>query len=342
MQDTTPPPLITTPDHYLFAFEADAAVFLEMDRAAYRRSIFLDDRILPTCETPTQVPVSTLATPGSTPASGWIFHVAHCGSTLLARALDRPEGGIVLREPFTLRQLGIEAANGAAADPAWQARLRIATTLLARRYAGGSASIIKANVPVNFMIPQILAAAPNASAILLHFPLADYLTAILRSPNHLAWLRNVTANLSPAIIAGAEALPEDDAERAAALWLAQMRCYAAALAQFPNTRSLDAETLFTSPRSVIAAAAVLFEQPMADAEIREIVAGPLFATYSKNPAFAFSNTARVERQATLANSLAPDIERARRWVIRQSDDFPLPVRLQRPLVADMPQRDLLG
>ena len=342
MQDKTSSPLIATPDRYLFAFEADAAVFLEMDRDSYSRSIFLDDRIQPSSETPIHVPISALSPPGPTPASGWIFHVAHCGSTLLARALDRPGGGIVLREPFTLRQLGIEAANGAATDPAWQVRLQLASTLLARRYAGGSPSIIKANVPVNFIIRDILASVPDASAILLYFPLADYLTAILRSPNHLVWLRNVSANLRPAIIAHAGTLPENDAERTAALWLAQIRCYAAVLAQFPNTRSLDAETLFNSPQLVIDAAATLFGQPIADADLRAIVEGPLFATYSKNPAFAFNNEARLGRQAALANTLAPDIERARQWVGRQLDAYPLPVRLERQLVAGMPQRHLLG
>ena len=39
--------LYASPDHYLHSFEGDSAVFVPMDREAYRRSIFLDGRIQP-------------------------------------------------------------------------------------------------------------------------------------------------------------------------------------------------------------------------------------------------------------------------------------------------------
>ncbi len=328
----------TSPDHYFYAFEGDDCVFIGMDRASYRRSIFLDRRIATVAEIPTRLPVASLLPSPAAPPIGWIFHVAHCGSTLLANALDRAGGGLVLREPAALRQLGVEAANGVA-TPDWRARVALASELLARRYDPVLQTIVKANVPVNFMLPAL--AAGNNPAIFLHFPLVPYLLAILRSPSHRQWLGFVTNELGPGLAVLAGPLPADETECAAALWLAQLRAFAAAMALMPNSVSLDAETLFTAPGPAITAAAALFGQPITPAEAAAITAGPQFTTYSKNPALAFDNAARTAREADLTASLAPEIARARAWIMARLATHPLPARLPRPLVPGLPARDLL-
>lgn len=330
-------PVLASPDDYLFAFEGETAIMLAMDRAAYRRSIFLDDRIEPASEVATHPAIAALSVAGHAPVTGWIFHVAHCGSTLLARALDQEgashgDGHLVLREPLALRQLGIDAGSGV--RPAdWHRRLALVMAMLARRYDPAAMSIVKANVPVNFIIADIMAKSPGSPALLLHFPLADYLAAILRSEGSRLWLRGITDALRPAIVAAAGALPDDDAGRAAALWLAQMRVYADALARFDTCHSLDAEMLFARPDAVLSAASRLFGVPMSDAMIAASIAGPLFNSYSKNPAMAFDDTARRARHAALADALAPEIAAAREWVAVQTAARPLPDRLPRALVA---------
>lgn len=335
--------LFASPDHYLFAFEGEQAVFLTMDRAAYARSIFLDARIQPKVPQPFGAPLNALAEWRDAKAppiarTGWIFHVAQCGSTLLARALDRGADDLVLREPLALRQLGADPARGTAR---WGSQLRLAATMLGRRYAASAPAIVKANVPVNFIIPDLMALDPEAPAIFLHFPLEDYILAILRAPGHRNWVRNVTGELAPAIEteSGADVTRLDDAERAAALWLAQMRIYAAALDSYPNARSLGAEQLFNAPRPVLAAAADLFGVPIPDSDLDAILSGPLFATYSKNPAVAFDNAARVSRRDEAKRALRPDLDRARRWVEAHLSEYPLPARLGKPLAGESP--DLL-
>ncbi len=335
------PPLdLASPDRYLFGFEGDQAVLLEMDREAYRRSIFLDDRISPASEAPGFAAIADLQAPGPVPATGWIFHVAHCGSTLLARALDRSDGGLVLREPFALRQLGVEAANGAEGDSGWQARINLATALLARRYPGAPPTVIKANVPANFMVTALLR-DPAAPAILLYFPLADYLAAVLRSDGHRNWVRRVTAELAPAIARLAGPLPASDAELAAVLWLAQLRIFATVQSQFRNTWSLDAEALFTAPQPVIVAAAALFGQAISGAEAAAIAKSALFSSYAKNPAAAFDNADRLARRTALATALAAEVAAAQAWVAMRLPQYPLPPQLDRPLPGTA-ARALLG
>jgi hypothetical protein len=295
--------LFDSPDHYLHSFEGDSAIFVPMDREAYRRSIFLDHRIAPAGDGSMRLPLATLNGAERRPRStGWIFHVAHCGSTLLARALDDPALNLVLREPLALRQQAF------AGDPK---RLALTAAMLSKRYRPDLPTIAKANVPVNFILPDLVALDPQAPAIFLYSSLPDYLLAILRSENHRGWLQRVTAQLG-AYLGDLSNL--SDAERCAALWLAQMRAFAAAIALMPNARALEAETFFAEPRPTLKAAAAHLGVPLSDAAIDSTVSGPLFATYSKNPELPFDNASRLARRAELEAPLAPEIAQAQSWI----------------------------
>jgi hypothetical protein len=65
---------------------------------------------------------------------------------------------------------------------------------------------------------------------------------------------------------------------------------------------------------VLEAAAAHLAVPMSAGEAAEIVAGPLFATYSKNPEQPFDNEARLARRSALEAPLAEELVQARRWV----------------------------
>jgi hypothetical protein len=330
--------LFASPDHYLFAFDGDLALFREMDAAAYRRSIFLDARIDPAGPGMLKVPIGPLLAHGTAAQVaplGWIFHIAHCGSTLLARGLDGSEDGLVLREPLPLRQLAVEAAAAFAGQPAdagWRSGLQLVAAMLARSYEGMAPTVVKANVPVNFILPELMTLDPDAKAILLHFSLHDYLAAILRSPDHRAWLASVTREIAPAIEAEVGPIDGlDDAERAAALWLAQMRVYARALDRWPQLHSLDAEHLFDAPQATIMAARAYFGRA-APADPAAITA--LTSTYAKNPQAAFDNAARLERHAAIRAQIAPELARGNGWVRKRLAACPLPERLARPLIGE--------
>lgn len=335
--------LFASPDHYLHAFDGDHAVFLDMDRAAYERSIFVDGRIQPASKRMLRVPVAPLAAlndrrPNADPDAGWIFHVAHCGSTLLARALDRPGRALSIREPMALRQLGVEAASGRPVAGDWAGRLRLARDLLGRRYPGEDGVVVKANVPVNAIIPPLVEGRPDVRAIALYFPLEPYLAAILRSPNHRRWVDSVTTEMAGAVgpeLAGIE--KPTTVERAAALWLVQMRAFDRLLAACPGAVSLDADTLFNAPRESVAAAADLFGAPFEPKALDAVIEGPLFGSYSKNPDVAFTNADREARRAGVLADLSEDLRAARGFVETRLASAALPERLARPLAGDAPR-----
>ncbi len=301
--------LLASPDHYLHSFEGDAALFVPMSRAAYQHSIFLDRRIIPARDGTMRLPLAPFQ--GHVPpaaATSWIFHVAHCGSTLLARALDQLETNLVLREPLALRQVALAPDRD---------RLTLVTAMLSKRYRTDLPSVVKANVPVNFLLPQLAIRDPAARAIFLYLDLPDYLIAILRSADHRAWLQRVTQQLGTHLgdVAGLS-----DGGRAAALWLAQIRVFSAAITAMPKARSLNAERFFADPKTTLTAAAEHLAVPMDKPAISAVIAGPLFASYSKNPALAFDNTARLQRREALAPSLAQDITAANAWVTQHGTD----------------------
>jgi hypothetical protein len=325
-----------TPEQHLFGIDNDGAVFVGMDREAYRRSIFLDRRIAALNPAPTRTPLGPLiemAQVRPVPSVGWIFHIAHCGSTLLARLIDQPQSGLILREPPPLRQLGVSGARGDT-SAAWFDRLGLAHAMAARRFDRSQTTVVKANVPVNFILPELLKREPGATAILLHFALEPYLLAILRSPNHRAWVDRITDQLAPALATIVGLVPPAaTAERAAALWLAQMLLFDGNLKANPAARSLDAEALFAQPADVAKAAASHFSIAAAqpDASLQT-----LLSTYSKSPSKPFDETTRRARQAADKIALQVDIDVARRWVDQSGLAQTLPVRFDRPLFGDAP------
>lgn len=300
--------LYASPDHYLHSFDAERAIFVPMDRAAYRRSIFLDARISRAAGQPVALPVETLAQALRPPQpTSWIFHMAHVGSTLLARALDDPEASLVLREPLALRQLAIQPD---------ERRLAIVAAMLGKRYRADAPTLVKANVPVNFILPKLAAMEPGARAILLYLPLRDYLLAILRNDSHREWLGKVTDSLAPYL---GDLSARSDTERAVALWLAQVDAFTTALTALPNARALNAEQFFAEPERVLNAAAAHLGVPIAPSAIAATVGGALFATHAKNPALAFDNAQRIIRRDELEHALSAELDAADAWVAQRAE-----------------------
>lgn len=334
--------LFATPDQFLFAFEGANAAFAEMDRAAYHRSIFTDRRLSPKGPALQRVGLDAVfkAQAAAAPAPKgvcYIFHIAHCGSTLLARALDVPASNLVCREPMALRQLGVEAAGFYGSPPPedWRRRAALVWALLSRRYNADGPVIVKANVPVNFALAPLMALGPGQPAIFLHYPLEDYLLAILRSDGHRAWIDLVSGELERGVAAlvGEACSDDSTAVKAARLWLAQILIYASAVEQFPNAASLSAEDLFNAPAGAVAASFAHFGMPQTPETVEAIVNGDLFARYSKDPRMPFDNAQRLERRAKLRTELAGELAEARNWLSRCAAAAQLPQRLARPLVG---------
>jgi hypothetical protein len=337
--------LFAKPDLFLWQFDGAQALFVNMDRNAYHRSIFCDQRIVATRQQILRIETARLydLLPERQPAESqpnYIFHIAHCGSTLLARALDIKDKNIVYREPAVLRQLGVEAAftfRDTKRPAQWQRKLDLSLALLNRSYAQDTPIIIKANVPVNFMIDDIFGSGGCKRAILLYLGLEDYLLAVLKSPNHRAWVASIVTELANAI-EGIVGLTAEErrglsiAEMAACLWMAQITIFERIMTTYSNVKTLDAELFYNDPRNALRRSFEFFRQPVDASSIAGIVSSELFTRYSKDPRHAFDNRARLAQREQTRAQLAGDIEKARAWIGRHGGQAAPPSRLCEGLI----------
>lgn len=334
-----PDTFFVRPDVFPLEFGNGRLDLVPMTPETYRRSIFTDrGRIVPAGSAGWQAGIDAVlgeferrAVPQ--PAVHYIFHIAHCGSTLLSRAMDIPDRTLVVREPFILRQLGADAARTATPPaPLWRRCLNLGAALLGRRYSADQPVVVKANVPVNFIIDDLMTLNPSSSGVLLYAPLERYLLSVLKTPMHRRWVDNVTGQLAAGIAAELGAATADlsgltTAERAGCLWFAQMRLYQGALARHERLRSLDCERFFADPAATLTAGLRLAGDDPDEAAIAGIVDGDLFRRHAKDPGRAFDAGSREEEMKALAGQLAPEVERATRLVARVAADKPVELPL---------------
>ena len=319
----------------LFGYEGEFARFIVMDRDSYARSIFFDARVQAADQQVYRVPLAPLLahlanTGFKPPRIGFIHHFAQSGSTLLARALDHP-GNLVIREPLHLRQLGVGAATSSAQK---LTLLQFSLNMLGKRFAPDAPLIVKGNVPISLVADQIADLDPGQPAILLHFSLADYCAAVLRTPNHQRWVESISSEIG---------LQQDPSignlahlsvvEKAAALWYVMVKRFERLLALHPAMRSLDANLLFDRPAATILAANGLFDAGLSEVEAAAAADGPLFATYSKNPNMPYDPATRIERREQTKSELKAELDLARRWVDQRNGLAAVPEALDRPLLG---------
>ncbi|MEL1249126.1 hypothetical protein [Aurantiacibacter gilvus] len=244
----------------------------------------------------------------------FIFHTAFCRSTLLVRALEMPGVAAGLSEPAIIAQL---YNAGASAQPL----IKPVLDLLSRPWAEGEAVFVKPTNHANMLIPALLAARPDASALLMTNPLAGFLKSVARRGLlGRRWGRQLYLELMgyAGMDLGMDAREQfsmTDMQAAGLAWFLSQRWFAMQQEQFGKARLrvLDGDRFDGERAETIARVFEHAGHAFDAAHIESVVGGPLFSKHAK----LGSDFADGEAQGSGVNAApVPDEEigQVRQWV----------------------------
>jgi hypothetical protein len=301
----------------LFVHQLDVAgeraLLVRLDIDTLRAAAFVDERVIEGRRDGLWLPLAgwlARAPPTLEGPAHAIFHVGHCGSTLLSRQLDQLPGVLGVREPLLLRtlaelheELALPTARWSAGQ--WRLAFERLRALLFRRPAGIEQVLIKATSNCNALLAPWLASDPAARVVVLSVPLDEYLATILKS----AAARADAARFAPARLAFLHRHLGDDgvrlhalapAERLALGWLAERARFGAARAQY-GTRvlELDFDRLLLGGEAALAEVAAHFGLEAPAPALARAFAAAVGGRYAKATEHAYDRDARL---ADLAES----------------------------------------
>ena len=295
------------------------ALFVRLDANQRREAAFLDPRALPPQPQGAWVPLSMLspqAADDGAIADG-LFHIGHCGSTLLSRLLDSWPEVEGLREPLPLRDLA--AAWHAHAPPR-----DLLPTLLSywrRPLPPASRVAIKATSSCNALIEPLLRECSLQRVILLDMPLKPWLATLLKSEDSV---RDALAAFDErAMVLSAQGIaiddthaPSDAVEACAMGWLAEhLRFDALSRGEFASrVLRVDFEELLSSPEPTLSRIAAHLE--LDSTGVGRALASPAWGRYSKAQQHGYGRDDRAHDLALAQQRFGEEIARGVAWVAR--------------------------
>jgi hypothetical protein len=287
----------------------DAIAFVAIDEPAYLAASFLDRRLLaPTSRTgvvPRQLLRPWVA--GLPASCDFIFHVSHCGSTLLSRLLGSHPGVFAVREPGILRQAAADAADDGLLDDT--------LPLLARTFRSDQRAMIKATSVVNRIALPLMQRAGDARGLLMTLPADTFLAAVLDgSPGDIAaHAADRLARLERLGMPPRPDLATLGAGQAAAMsWLCENLSLAAVARGCPGrTAWLDFDHFLAAPAAGLDAALAAFDLR---GDANEMLRGDLMQRYAKRPDVAYDAAFRGRLLADARGRFAAEIEAGLAWL----------------------------
>jgi hypothetical protein len=304
--------------------ERQRLLLLRLDAQQRADAAFLDRRIVSGASQLAWVPLSAVPRAAPQCAAAFIFHIGHCGSTLLARLLQSWPGVQVLREPQALRTLAAWRPHDRAAVDALLPGL---VALWVRDPAGGYATVLKATSSCNALAAPLLAALPCSRALLLDMPLRSYLATVFKSEAALqdvasAWPSRAAELEAHGIDVSALAAGADTATVCAAGWLAEQLRFESLSRQVGVSRVLrvDFERLLADPENTLRTVARHFGFDLEG--VQAAMASHAWRRYSKAADHAYDAADRAHDLALAERRFGAAIERGVAWVARQRGASP--------------------
>ena len=318
-------------DPELLPFKLDLigqrVLWVRLTAAQRAAASFLDERALPPAAQGAWWPLASLATRDALKAPvDAIFHIGHCGSTLLARLLEAWRPVQVLREPLPLRTLAEtwalrERPEARASEAQARELLKALQVAWSRPLDGSSATVVKATSSCNGLVAPLLGSGPMR-IVLLGLPLPTYLAALMKSPDSVhdaaaAAGERLTSLQSTGWAEGIALHQLSLPEQCAMGWLAERVRFDALARGADGARvlRLDFDRLLDEPR--IALTAVAAHLCLPPEGIEGAMASPAWTRYSKAQSHAYAAADRAHDLRLSRQRFGREIEQGLRWVDAQ-------------------------
>jgi hypothetical protein len=304
----------------------DRVLLLRLTRQDYSEASFLDQRLLDDRRARAwyswdRIRSGLEAGPAGA-APHYLFHVGHCGSTLISRLLDEL-GALPLREPLPLRTLAelharIDARDCPWPRPVFDERLSLMLRMLAR---GRMPKAVKPSSFCNDLAPAILAQDAATRATIVYATPRAYVANLLAGPNSRRDLEALTAMRSLRLAARIGAPAADSGGLtpgiAAALnWAAEMTALSdlAGSAAGARVLALDFDRFLGDVHGQLR---VLAAHAMPDVPAERVAAVSASATltrYSKAPEYPYDTALRQRVRADAEHHWGAEIRAGLAWL----------------------------
>ncbi|GJL96707.1 MAG: hypothetical protein DHS20C06_05240 [Hyphobacterium sp.] len=274
-----------------------------LDENAYRNASFLDQRALAHNPPGQWASLDDIWRSINTNASPhYIFHIGHCGSTLISRLLDEV-GGFGLREPLPLRSMAeaeaeLDAPWSLFSPAAFDAALARLNGLWDRRPPSAGQPIVKATSQCSGLASRILGQSVSSRALTLGLKPERFLATVLAG-QYAPFEFRAAAPLRLKRLArlGVNGLPSahslETPQYAALAWLTETlvaRQLQATDAQ--RVLHIDFDEFLDAPADVLGRIASHFDLNATSEQISTAINGPVMSRYSKAPEHGYSTNVR--------------------------------------------------
>ena len=290
----------------------DNLLLVELSAAEVSEASFLDQRVLKQGTNGTWVPWQFIAEMFEKvevkKPPNFIFHVGHCGSTLVSRLLQQMDKTTSLREPLPLRTLAQDVADAQEGrsflSPQEQAeRLQVLSKMWCR---GAGQAVVKATSICTDLLPIIHGDDSVAKSMFVYNRAETHIATLLAGENAVVDLRGFAQLRLHQMSVG---------QLAALSWLSETLSATRSLEQYPDQVTvLEFEAFLREPADSLARISSFLDIDADSEAIEKAVNSDVLQTYSKAPEHRYNAQTRSAILADSRARFAKEIDEALTWL----------------------------
>lgn len=303
----------------------DSLLLVRLSAGEIKAAPFLDQRVLGQQTKGQWMPWQAVSEIFEGQASpdfpGFVFHVGHCGSTLLSRLMEFAGDTQCLREPLPLRTLAQDLADRGEgrsflAREDHHRRLRWFARMWRR---GAGHTVVKATSICGGLLPEILSFEPGVRAVFIYNRPETHIATLLAGQNAMVDLRGF-AQLRIQRLRQATGLDLrldrlSVGQLAALGWLSETVSVTESLADHPDrTFLLEFESLLQDPAGQLGRTLGHLGIPVSREAIDAAVSSSVLRTYSKAPEHEYNAQTRAAILTDARSRFGPDISGGMAWL----------------------------